>query len=295
MHPTAPNDPVILQRMRNAHRRARHALGVLPDHPHHEVWGWRGRTLSEPVIAPDGPAWLRLACAPTKQTDSTYWDGSIEADQAIPHCIPRPHLRDTHDWSDEPWKYRAELYDRAPTGIAATRPMLTTSLNLPPSWWDAVRTALDHLSTVQTQRHTITQDYLDRAMPYFLGTPIDTITPHWTTAHGDFHLANLCTPTLHILDWEGWGLAPTGYDAAVLHTYSLLVPHLAASIRHELGHLLLTPTGRFAELVAITELLHSTTRGDNLQLIAPLHNRAALLLGRAIPTPQWSQTEGARR
>lgn len=75
---------------------------------------------------------------------------------------------------------------------------------------------------------------------------------------------------------------PSSYDA-VLHSYSLLVPGLAARIRGELAHLLDTSTGRFAELVVITQLLHSTTRGDNLELAEPLRNRAALLLGRTVP------------
>lgn len=71
----------------------------------------------------------------------------------------------------------------------------------------------------------------------------------------------------------------------MLHTHSLLIRSTAARIRHELAHLLDTPAGRFAELVAITELLDSTTRGDNLNLAEPLRERAAHLLGRAVPAP----------
>lgn len=284
MHPE-PDDPDITERMRAAHSQAMTALDVLPDQTVHEAWGWRGRTLSRPVITPDGPAWLRIACAPTGQISPTFWDGSLEAEKAIPRSVPRPRLRDSHDWTHDPWQYRAELYDRVDAHPAATSPTLVAEPDLPSTWWAAIRTALNDIAMITTHRFTVRQRYLDRAMPQFLGTPLDTTTSSWSTAHGDFHYANICAPALHILDWEGWGLAPTGYDAAVLHSHSLLVPPVASRIRNELAHLLDTPTGRFAELVAITQLLHSTTRGDNLQLVEPLRNRAALLLGRPVPFP----------
>jgi hypothetical protein len=69
----------------------------------------------------------------------------------------------------------------------------------------------------------------------------------------------------------------------MLHSYSLLVP---ARIRDELAHLLDTRNGRFAELAVITELLHTTTQADNLELAEPLRQRAAILLGRAVPAVQ---------
>ncbi|MEV7969422.1 phosphotransferase [Sphaerisporangium sp. NPDC088356] len=279
-----PEEPGVAERMRTAHSRARAALCLLPEQGT-EAWGWRGRTLSRPVLAPDGPAWLRIACAPTGQADSTFWDGSIEAENAIPGSIPRPRLRYTHDWSDGLWKYRAELFDRLAARTAAESPTLLTAPDLPPTWWTALRAALDDLVTISTHRFSVSQQYLDRAMPRFLGAPIDTTAPSWSTAHGDFHWANICAPTLHVLDWEGWGLAPTGYDAAVLHSYSLLVPSVATRVRTELAHVLNSPAGQFAELAVITQLLHTTTRGDNLDLAEPLRNRATHLLGRAVPLP----------
>jgi len=280
-----PDDPDVTERMRTAHCHARTALDLRPDQDAHEAWGWRGRTLSLPVIAPDGPAWLRVACAPANQIDTTFWDGSLEAERSIPRSVPRPRLRASHDWTHSSWQYRAELYDRIADHPVATSSTLTTAPHLPPTWWTAVRTALDDITTVSTHRYTVRQHYLDRAMPKFLGTPIDTTTPSWSTAHGDFHWANISAPILRILDWEGWGLAPHGYDAAVLHSYSLRLPHLATWIRSELAHLLATPSGRFAELAVITQLLHSTTRGDNLELAQPLRNRATLLLERPVPLP----------
>lgn len=279
-----PDNPDVTQRMRTAHALARAALNVLPAANTHEAWGWHGRTLSQAVTTPHGPAWLRVACAPIGQAVATFWDGSIEAERAMPASVPRPRLRLWHDWNDQGWEYRAELYDYAATRPAATSPVLTAIPDLPTAWWAAVRVTLDDIASVRTSRVTIQQSYLDHTMPRLLGTPIDTTAPRpWTTAHGDFHFANISAPTLCLVDFEGWGLAPAGYDAATLHSYSLLVPPVAARIRTELVEMLDTPAGRFAELVAITELLQAATRGDHLALAEPLRWRASLILGRTVP------------
>jgi hypothetical protein len=277
-----PDDPATIERMRNAHRRACAALRVRPDAAFRsqEVWGWQGRTYSRPVTASDGRAWLRLAASLTDRINATFWNGSLAAEKSLPPCVPRPRLRDVHDWTQGCWSYRAELCDHEPIRPVARTPTLTRAPDLPPGWWKDLATALADITAVPTNRLSVHQPFLDRAMPRYLGTPITTQAPSWSTAHGDLHFANLCAPTLRILDWEGWGLAPTGYDAAVLHTHSLLVPPVAARIRHELAHLLVAPAGRHAELVVITQLLHTSRDRD---LHPALRTRAADLLGRPLP------------
>lgn len=94
-----PDNPDVIARMRTAHALARAALDVLPAANTHEAWGWHGRTLSQPVTTPHGPAWLRVACAPSGQVAATFWDGSIEAEKAMPASVPRPRLRRWHDWN----------------------------------------------------------------------------------------------------------------------------------------------------------------------------------------------------
>lgn len=279
-----PDDSSLVLRMQAAHALARQTLQAQLMLGGHQVWGWRGRTLGQPVISPHGPAWLRLHCAPTDQIIDTFWNGTIDAQHYIPSSIPRPRLLGWHDWTDQPWAYRAELHEHVAARPVARQAILTTDPGLPKTWWTAVRTALDDIAAVATDRVTLHQGFLAWAMPHYLGAPINGHTPDSrATAHGDFHYANLCGPDLYILDWEGWGTAPEGYDAAMLHSYSLLVPAVAARIREELADLLDTCIGRFAELAIITELLHTTTHGDNLELAEPLRRRAALLLGRPVP------------
>lgn len=289
---TLPTDPTVVRRMRAAHAHARATLGTViavhPDAgPAREIWGWRGRTLSRAVACHDGDRWLRVVCAKTGQIPSTFWNGNIDAERSIPQTVPRPRLLRRHDWNDGQWEYRAELFDHVAAEPMAATPQIVAPVDPPSTWWVELRSALTDISAVKTRRLTIQQRYLDRTMPRFLGTPITTKAPaRWNTAHGDLHFANLSAPSLVLFDFEGWGLAPSGYDAAMLYCHSLLVPATAQRVREELACQLDNPSGRFAELVVITELLHAAARGDHTDLSEPLRRRASCLLARPIPPIQ---------
>ncbi|MFF1959360.1 hypothetical protein ACFVWX_20540 [Streptomyces sp. NPDC058220] len=74
-----------------------------------------------------------------------------------------------------------------------------------------------------------------------------------------------------ILDWEGFGLAPRGWDAALLYAYSLLAPRTAERMLAEFGGHLGTETGRAAQLVVAADLLQSASRGDHPELVPRLN------------------------
>ena len=86
-------------------------------------------------------------------------------------------------------------------------------------------------------------------------------------------------PRLAILDWELWGRAPAGTDAATLLCYSLLVPDVAERVRALLADLLDTPTGRVAQLYVIARLLDRTEGGDYPELAEPLTKQVNALIG----------------
>ncbi|MFE5580034.1 hypothetical protein [Kitasatospora sp. NPDC056531] len=270
-------EPDIAERMRGMHATAATALDATPIGSR-EAWGWRGRTLSRPVATASGEGWLRLVSAPADKAGGKLWEGPQEAERLMPPAVPRPRLRERRTWTEGEHGYLAELYDKITISTITTHePILREAPDLDDAWWDGLSTALDAIAAVPSDRVAVRQEYLDRAMPQYLGISIDTKAPAWMTAHGDLHWANLTGPALTVLDWEGWGAAPAGYDAALLYSYSLLVPETAAQVRSRLGHVLDTPTGRFAELVVITELLQTITRGDNLDLEGVLRSRLSAL------------------
>ncbi|MFJ5064682.1 hypothetical protein ACIP96_35370 [Streptomyces nigra] len=104
---------------------------------------------------------------------------------------------------------------------------------------------------------------MERAIPEFVGIPAPAVSC-WTTAHADVHWATLTEP-LRLLDWEGWGRAPEGYDAATLYAYTLLQSDTAACVR-TVFPILGSRAGVAAEATMCAQLLQTVARGDNLVL-----------------------------
>ncbi|MEU0916758.1 hypothetical protein ABZ384_04920 [Streptomyces cyaneofuscatus] len=281
-----PDDPAVVDRMRAAHAVACAALAAAPCPPAsggtREAWGWQGRTLGKPATGPYGPGWLRVVHSSVERAGGKLWTGPEDAERLVPRHVPRPRLHLVREWAEGDDVYRAELYDFVADGAVSAAPVLDEAPRLTAAWWSGLRTAIGGLSTVRTERTAVRQAYLDRAMPKYLAflcRPVPTAPPAWSTAHGDLHWANLAGPQLSILDWEGWGMAPAGYDAALLHAYSLAVPEIAERVRREFSDILASEAGRFAELVVITELLQSAERGDNRELVPALRQRAREVSG----------------
>lgn len=243
------------------------------------IWGWRGRTVGCEVATEQGRAWLRVQAAPIGKGNGRIWDGTLTASQFIPASVRRPKLLAWHDWTQGTFDYRAELTEFADGPVCSTDPFLRRELDLPDEWWRSLRVTLAAVGDVDTDRVTLSQSYLDRALPTYLEAPnVPTVPARWATAHGDCHWANLTTDGPVVLDWEGWGRAPFGYDAALLATHTMFAPETEARVRTEFAATLDTPEGRFAELTVLAELIQTTTRGDNLDAADELRERARRLL-----------------
>ncbi|MFJ9026742.1 hypothetical protein ACIRPU_43435 [Streptomyces sp. NPDC102259] len=256
--------------MRAHHARAAQALDVRVE-PGGEFWGWAGRTLGAPARTATGqPAWLRLVSALEDKASGKLWDGALDAQHAFGDLDRhRPALLAVHDAVDDGTAYRAELSVRVDQPVLSDDPVLQRDLQLPDSWWADLTGALEKVAAVDTGRVAVRQQYMDRAIPEFVGIPAP-VAPCWTTAHADVHWANLCAP-LRILDWEGWGRAPEGFDAATLYAYSLLQEDVAARVRDAFP-VLGSPAGLAAEATVCAQLLQTVSRGDNLTLADPLRD-----------------------
>ncbi|MFJ3497351.1 phosphotransferase [Streptomyces sp. NPDC086091] len=255
--------------MAEAHRDAARVLGVTVRGP--RVWGWRGRTLGRRAVHPEyGACWLRVLCAPAEKAGGKLWEGTERAAVAFP-TVRKPQLFGVRDWLDTAHgcRYRAELTRFVDEPVLSAEPVLRQETDLPDGWFTAVRETLSTVAATRTDRIAVRQEWIDRAVPRFTGHP----APHvedWECAHGDFHAANLTTGAT-VLDWEGWGMAPRGYDVALLVAYSQLAPRTAARMRQEFRDLLDTAAGRAATLVVCADLLQSASRGDHPDLTGKLH------------------------
>lgn len=267
-----PSNPADERRMTAAHHRAAATLAVTVTGP--ASWGWNGRTLGRRGHHREhGDCWLRLDSAPVGRRPDVLWEGASQAWAALPE-VPQPRLYAVHETREEQTLYHAELAAYLSSRVCFPGPVLRTPLDLPDRWWASLRVSLASVSAARTDRCTVRHEWLARAFPRFLNMPAPRHV-EYTTAHGDLHWSNLTRQGPVLLDWEAYGTAPRGYDAALLLAYSLLVPGTAARVRAELGHFLDTPAGRVARLTAAAELLENASRGDHPELVPHLRRFAA--------------------
>lgn len=265
MYSPPPNDDDA-QRLTAAHAAAAAALDATTTGD--PVWGWHGRTLGRRADHPvHGACWLRLLSAPSEKASGKLWDGTELAGRLFTG-VHKPALHALHDATAHGHAYRAELTEFIDDPVLSPQPVLRHELELTDPWFKSIRTDLDTIATVATDREAVRQQWIDRAVPTYTGVPAPRIT-EWTCSHGDFHASNITTTGV-ILDWEGFGLAPRGWDQALLYAYSLLAPATAACIRAEFAHILDTEAGRTAQLAVAADLLQSASRGDHPELITPL-------------------------
>jgi len=244
------------------------------------AWGWWGRSIGCLVEAKSGPAWLRVRSVPRGDGWGRIWEGNAAAVRALPDTVRRPKLFTWHDFGIEEYDYRAEVSEYITSQTCADDQFLREELDLPDEWWSSLRESLRALSLVDAQDRTVvSQRYITRALPHYLEAPeLPTTPPRWTTAHGDLHWANLTRLGPVLLDWETWGTAPAGYDAAQLAAFTVFAPRTQQRLRRELSEFLDTPEGRFGELVVLSELLHMTTRGEHVEAANALRERARELV-----------------
>ncbi|MEU9456744.1 hypothetical protein [Streptomyces sp. NPDC048277] len=216
-----PPDPDTELRVRARHARAAEALDVRVESGG-EFWGWAGSTLGAPARTTTGEAvWLRLASTPE---DKAVGRRSGCADPFGALDGRRPALLGVHDAFDDGTAYQAELSVRVDEPVLSGDPALQHGLRLPDSWWNDLAGTLAKVTAVDKDCVAVRQQYMEWAIPEFVGIPAPVVS-HWTAAHADVRWANLTDP-LRLLDWEAWGRAPEGFDAAMLYAYSLHQPDM---------------------------------------------------------------------
>ena len=272
----SPADIGHRRRLTDIHLAASSQLGCALDQQRR--WGWYDRSLSGRATRAEQKVWIRTVTEQSQWVDMLFWTGNFEANKIV--GVPKPIVLDSVETRDEDRWFRTEvmtLVDQAP---ASPTPAATTPPAIDDAWLNQLRTSLEVLAAASTTREAKVQDDVTQQLREYFGDRIDPQVEQWVTSHGDLHWANLTAPSLVILDWEQWGLAPYGYDIATLYCHSLLVPETAAAIRHRFTHILDSPDGRRAQLLAIARMLSRTRMGDYTDLVIPLHRLADELLGR---------------
>jgi hypothetical protein len=236
--------------MRAQFNRAARQYGLTPDGP--AFCGVHDRTISGRVTDHQTTRWLRVIAAPTDRAHGVVWEGPVAATEIT--GVRRPELFNVGQWTAQNQTVRAELWELVTEPTCAPHETLAGMLRLPASWWPNLHACLDHLARHPTTRTPRTQAQITAAIYRAYGPHVDTRVEHWVTQHGDLRWTNLTRASPYLLDWEFWGMAPAGTDAATLYCTSLLVPEVAATVYDQFRHVLDTPDGRIAQLCLCIQL-----------------------------------------
>lgn len=203
--------------------------------------------------------WMRLSVCATAESATR---GGLEVTAGLPDEVACPRWLRSHSWREGDLVVRVEETEQVTEPVIQTGGILTEHPELPAQWWQRLHTSLQALSTVPTARvatpHTnpISQQRIVELITT-LAPEAETTVTEWSVAHADMSWVNLTGPTLWILDWEDFGRAPRGWDAATLWAASLAVPELAGQIQEVFAADLHSHTGMVCQLYQVAELIRA--------------------------------------
>lgn len=204
----------------------------------------------------DRGTWIRVECRGLEKLDDQGW--GLEAAAGLRDVL-RPDWYAGVSWFDPA---RRVMWRADETALVEETPVGRSSLAgiLNGEWWAALDGSLDALAAHQTTRiatpdcEPLSQERIDAVISkVFPG--VDTVIDEYATAHADLNWANVTGPELWIIDWEDWGTAPRGLDAANLWFSSLRQPTVAEKVREHRHVDLESRTGRIMALWRCAEFL----------------------------------------
>jgi hypothetical protein len=219
--------------------------------------------------ATDRGTWVRIELRGLERLDGQGW--GTEA-TAVLRDVPVPAWHAGVSWLDAG---RAAMWHADETALISEAPVARASraASLPRSWWDSLQVSLGALARHQTPRKAtpdselITQERIASVIgQVFPG--IDPAITEWACAHADLGWANLTAPQLWLLDWEDWGMAPRGTDAARLWFASLTDQALTQQVTTCLGHDLASRSGQVMALFECAGWLAHADDSDPLTAAA---------------------------
>ncbi|MFI1864272.1 hypothetical protein [Streptomyces jumonjinensis] len=208
----------------------------------------------------DRDTWVRVERRSLNKIGDQGWNGTESA--ALLEGLAQPAWLGCVVWrdTDGPVMWRAdetEVLPGAPVGTA----VLSADPVLPEEWWRAFNSSLDALSRNTTRRVAtpdtvvITQHLVTESIRGTFSDEIDTSVERWVPAHADLNWANMSAPVFSLFDWEDWGNAPQGLDAATLWAASLAVPALTDRVRRERRGDFESRDGKLMTLFACSKIL----------------------------------------
>lgn len=229
----------------------------------------------------DRNTWVRIEAKDQTRLNGQAW--GVEAAATI-HGVAMPSWHQGLSWIDDQFgvMWRADETDYITDQSVKPGGILTTAPALSEQWWETLNASLDALSTHTTAR-TATPNSEPITQARFTATihdvfpEVDTTVTEWAPAHADLGWANLTAPACYLLDWEDWGMAPRGFDAATLWSQSFAVSALAEQVQRIRHADFASHAGKLAQLFHCAEII-AAPPGYAGPLLEPAETAAAKLL-----------------
>jgi hypothetical protein len=221
--------------------------------------------------------WARIEQRIPWRIRSAAWVG-LEAASTIEN-VPIPGWFQSATWADpaRDLVWRADEVEFVASPSVKLAGGLEAAKGLSNGWWTGLGSALGALGEHQTERVGVSQEHLTlRIGQVFEG--VDTTVEEWRTAHADLHWGNVTVSGL-LIDWQDWGLAPRGHDAATLWQASLPDPDLLARVEAEFANDLQTRSGKLSQLMHCANAIRiAAKRGTATPFSEPAKVEAEKLL-----------------
>jgi hypothetical protein len=198
--------------------------------------------------------WLRVKWGLTGQLSRFLWDGEVLSIGV--EGVSKPRIFGHFDWEAIGICYRAIMMSVA-RGMISKQHHLDHAPVLEPLWWEKLADAIAKVQAKQTDRVYITYERMAQQLGARFGLKLRPLFPHWQTAHGDLHWANLTAPEFSIIDWETWGQAPYGFDIAHLHAFSVTESAVVSRIKDVFSPVTAKPEYDVTFLYVASELMHA--------------------------------------
>ncbi|MFG2836154.1 hypothetical protein ACGFZH_11260 [Streptomyces zaomyceticus] len=218
----------------------------------------------------DRGTWVRIERRGLDRIGVQGGDGTASAEAL--RGIAKPAWIAGLAWRDavEPVMWRADETELLP-GTPAGSAVVAEAPKLSDEWWASLSASLDALASQHTNRiatpdtETLTQELVGETI-HNVFPDVDATVTDWRPAHADLNWANVTAPVFCVFDWEDWGMAPRGLDAASLWGASLAVPALAERVRRARHDDLKSRDGKLMTLFVAAKILGPYADPDDPRL-----------------------------
>jgi len=231
----------------------------------------------------DRNTWIRIEARPFSKL--TGQGSGVEGAARLPRTVAKPEWYQGLSWQvpEQCVLWRADETELVTVPPIKPGGVLRSEPKLGQAWWTRLGGSLGALAAQTTTRvatpHSvpISQERVTAAIERVFAGCVETTVTEWVPAHADLAWASLTAPECWLLDWEDWGLAPRGWDAATLWGNSLAMPALAERVQEEYQADLGSRSGLVSQLFFCAEIIAA---GDGYAgpLAEPSRREAARLI-----------------